>query len=208
MTPLPHRDYKKIVDENVSRETFSQLEIYVATLLKWNKSIRLIADSTEADIWGRHIFDGLQGLEYLPKGEIKISDMGSGGGVPGLPMAAARPDAMVTLIESDQRKCTFLEVAAREMGLKNLVVKCQRLESLGANPQDVITARALASLKNLIDFSAPLRHTETVLLFHKGKRHTEEVVEARQAYEFNEEIFPSALGEGGALLRLTQIKMK
>lgn len=206
--PSPTPEGKNEVFKIVSRETFLKLETYAATLLKWNQSIRLIADSTESPIWSRHILDAIQTLNHLPKDIESVADMGAGGGLPGLPIAAALPDVKLTLIESDQRKSVFMEVAAREMGLKNVTVIAQRLESLKPQPVDVVMARALAPLKNLIAFSDPLRHKDSMLLFHKGRNHSQEMDEAKAHYQFDFRILPSQVADDSVLIELKNIEPK
>src|SRR5580698_5302219 len=102
---------------DVSRETRDQLEALALTLARWQKAINLVGKGTLEDVWARHILDSAQLLPLIPSSAQSLADLGSGGGFPGLVLAALRPDLQVTLIESDARKSAFLGEAARRMGL-------------------------------------------------------------------------------------------
>jgi 16S rRNA (guanine527-N7)-methyltransferase len=120
-----------------------------------------------------HVADSLSGLE-LPavRDARRIADLGAGAGFPGLVMAATLPDAHVSLVESVGRKCAWLERAVTAMGLSNVTVVNARAEAwdagLGAN--DVVTARALASLSVLVEYAAPLLVEGGALVAWKGRR--------------------------------------
>src|SRR4051794_36029044 len=106
-----------------------------------------------------HVADSLVALELAETRSARgITDLGAGGGFPGLPLAIALPEARVALVESVGRKCAFLAAAARELALDNVAVVNSRVEAwtdgLGAN--DVVTARAVAPLPVLLEYSAPL----------------------------------------------------
>ena len=103
---------------DVSRETRDQLEALVYTLGRWQKAINLVGKTTLAEVWTRHILDSAQLLPLIPKDAKTLVDLGSGGGFPGLVLAALRPDLAVTLIESDARKCAFLGEAGAPYGLE------------------------------------------------------------------------------------------
>lgn len=111
--------------ENVSRETEARLRQYQALLLKWQEKINLISPGTMKDSWARHFQDSLQILPLVPDGPARLYDLGSGAGFPGLVLAIARPDLAVTLIESDAKKCAFLQAVSRETGVKVTIDNCR-----------------------------------------------------------------------------------
>ncbi|WP_417205917.1 16S rRNA (guanine(527)-N(7))-methyltransferase RsmG [Antarctobacter sp.] len=173
---------------DVSRETLERLEHYLSLLEKWNPRINLIARSTLSDVIQRHFVDSAQiaALDHNPRGAWV--DLGSGGGFPGLVVAILKaetaPDRPVILIESDTRKATFLRTVIRETGMTSKVLT-QRIEE--APPQDATTlsARALAPLSKLLDFSARhLSHSGTAL-FMKGETWGKEVEDARTQWQFS-----------------------
>jgi len=120
-----------------------------------------------------HVADALVALQ-LPqvRSARAIADLGSGAGVPGLVLAAARPDAEVALVESNRRKCAFLERAAARMELANVMVVPERAESWaeGLGSRDLVTARALAPLPVLVEYAAPLLAPGGALVAWKGGR--------------------------------------
>jgi 16S rRNA (guanine527-N7)-methyltransferase len=117
-----------------------------------------------------HLADSLVALELPEVRQARqIADLGSGAGLPGLVLALVQPAAQVTLVESQRRKCEFLERAISALSLTNAVVVCSRAEELGADAAfDVVTARALASLPVLCEYAAPLLEQGGVLVAWKG----------------------------------------
>src|SRR5215216_3068516 len=102
---------------DVSRETFGQLEALVDTLVRWQKAINLVGRTTIEDVWIRHVLDSAQLAPLIPGDAKSLADLGSGGGFPGLVLAALRPDLDMSLIEVDARKAAFLGEAGRRMAL-------------------------------------------------------------------------------------------
>ncbi len=138
-----------LAETNVPRETFDRLLEFDRVLMDWSERHNLIARSTIKDRWERHFFDSAQLVPLLPETVKTLVDLGSGAGFPGLVLAAmlAPRGTQVTLIESTQKKCAFLREAGAAMGLENLKVVPERIESVGLGfKPDIITARALARL--------------------------------------------------------------
>lgn len=190
---------------NVPRETFERLHLYVDTLVKWQKQLNLISAKDVPDIWHRHILDCCQfsyALANVPR-ETKILDLGSGGGLPGLILAILGFDN-VTLVESDGRKCVFLEETARILNL-NVTVLNDRIERLGGQ-WPIISARGCASLSQLLTWSYPVLSSSGVCLFAKGERHAMERMDARTFWEYEEEIIASQTNAASVLLKLSHIR--
>ncbi|MBG6174438.1 16S rRNA (guanine527-N7)-methyltransferase [Labrenzia sp. EL_208] len=190
--PVVLNDTGQIVHKygDVSRETLERLQIYVDLVLKWQPAQNLIAPSTIADIWTRHVADSLQTQWLDPAARVWL-DIGSGGGFPGIVTAillADEPDAHVHLIESNQRKAAFLRTALRETGSTG-TVHPGRIESVAKDwrhgPVDAISARALASLDLLFRLSEPFTAAGAGAVFHKGQDFQREVNEASDAWNFD-----------------------
>jgi 16S rRNA (guanine527-N7)-methyltransferase len=133
-----------------------------------------------------HIADSLSGLEIEPLAEARrVADLGSGAGLPGLVLAACRPDAHFALVESLGRKCEFLRDAIDRMGLENAAVTCERSEdwasSGGREAHDAVTARAVGSLATLAELASPLLEEGGVLAAWKGARSEAEESELTRA---------------------------
>ena len=190
-------------DMKVSRETEEQLRHFQNLLLKWTSRINLISKATMGEIWHRHILDSAQIFaHHTPKPGI-WADVGSGGGLPGIVAAilsAERaPDTHLVLVESDQRKATFLRTAIRELSL-TATVHATRAESLDALAAPTLSARALAPLTDLLDVM--LRHgtPDSTGLFLKGASYKKEIAEARQNWDFALEAHPSLTNPDASLL--------
>lgn len=189
--------------ENVSRETLDRLRGYVELLLAWNKKINLISKSTEADIWRRHIQDSAQLYPLIPRDCSSLADLGSGAGFPGLVLAIMGVRG-VRLVESDARKCAFLREAARVTGTDAQVLT-QRIETLAPGPVDVITARALAPLADLLALAKPLIGPKTELLFLKGQHIEAELTQAHKIWTMQVDYRPSRSDPSGSVVRVREV---
>ena len=194
---------------DVSRETMDRLEAYAALLVKWNPKINLVAKSTIPEVWHRHMADSAQLWALAPKGAKSWMDIGSGAGLPGLVIAAIAaekaPDLKVSLVESDRRKSVFLQSAAREMGITVEVIT-KRIEALEPQGVDILSARALSSLPQLLEFTEKHRKPEGVCLFPKGARVDSELTEASSCWHMAYQTFPSMTDADAVILRIGEFK--
>lgn len=168
----------------VSDATLAQLGDYLGRLFAMNEQMNLTAITDAASAWERHILDALSLLPLLaelPPG-ARLVDIGSGGGLPGIPLAIARPDLDVTLVEATQKKAAFLSAVSDALGLANVSVRADRAELLVAEEMrgayDVVTARAVARLVTLVPWTAPFARAGGLVLLIKGQRAEEELAEA------------------------------
>ncbi|MDT0681484.1 16S rRNA (guanine(527)-N(7))-methyltransferase RsmG [Roseicyclus sp. F158] len=191
---------------DVSRETEARLAAFSELLLKWNRTINLIGRASELEVATRHIADSLQLVEHIPAAAQTWIDLGSGGGFPAIPCAIAMPNPPeITLVESDKRKAAFLSTAARTFQLP-IKVKAKRVEELNDEACDVLSARALAPLTELLTLSEHLRRKDTVCIFPKGIRAKDEIGIAREAWRFNLSTYPSITVENASILILKDIE--
>lgn len=129
-------------------------------------------------LWTRHILNSTAVLDLIPQG-AKVIDVGSGAGFPGLVIAMCRPDCRVTLVDSMERRCTWLQDAIDELGLTQTHVKHARAEDLiGSLSAEIVTARAVARLKKLLPWTLPLVSHQGAVLALKGRSVEEEIDEA------------------------------
>lgn len=189
------------VETNVSRETLDRLEIYAERLAKWNRAINLVAKPTVNQTWTRHFLDSAQLLDYVPTNSRTWIDLGSGAGFPGLVIAIMRPDISVTLVESDRRKSVFLTETARETGT-DVSVLCERAEAIDIK-SDIVSARALASLSDLLELAKPLLSPKGVCLLLKGENVENELTEANHLWHIDHERHESRADPRGAILTIT-----
>jgi 16S rRNA (guanine527-N7)-methyltransferase len=183
------------------------LEVFATLLRKWNPAINLVSRNSLNDLWGRHIADSIQVYRSVaPHGHWM--DLGSGGGFPGLIVAILAadecPDLVVTLVESDQRKATFLRRAARETGASCRVLT-DRIETLTPQKADILSARALADLGTLLGFA--LRHLKPdgTALFPKGVTWQKELAAAQSEWIFRSEAIMSGTEPDAVILKVEGI---
>ena len=199
------------IDEicDVSCETRDALAAYEALILKWTQKINLISRSTTKDVMGRHIVDSAQFWPIAPDAGHWV-DLGSGGGLPGIVVAilakGAGRSTRFTLVESDQRKATFLRTAARELKLANVSVQAQRIEALPPQAADIVSARALAPLSDLLPLVARHLAEDGTAILAKGESAHREIEEARGNWRFDIDEIASRTRENACLLRLRRIE--
>lgn len=184
----------------VRPEVLARLQAYVALLTAWNRRINLVGANTIGDVWRRHILDSAQLMPLLPEGARIIVDIGSGAGLPGLVLAIlGAPE--IHLIESDARKAAFLREAQRVTGA-SVTIHAQRAERLAPIAADVIVARAVASVDNLLLLVDKFRKPHTICLFLKGKGIEDELAHLPPALTTKARIMPSRSDPTGRILRL------
>lgn len=184
-----------------------KFEAYATTLTKWQKSINLVSPNTLPHIKERHILDSYQLIQHIPSPVKTIYDLGSGAGFPALVIAIARPDLDIHCIESDQRKCEFIKTISRENDIP-VTVHMGRIESFQAlAAPDLITARALSGLKNLLDWTEFWRNgaKQPRYLLPKGGTWQQEIKEAKTDYSFDYKDYPSATDPAARLLLVDNI---
>lgn len=176
------------VAEHGSPECLALLRRYFDRLLLENHELNLTAIRDRKEAWSRHIVESLRLLPWVEHPN-RLLDLGSGGGVPGMVLAIARPDIRVTLLEATAKKARFLETTAAVLGLSNVSVVWDRAEAAAAHGAplresfDLVTARAVAPLRVLIELSVPFLRLGGVILAVKGERATEELADAERALE-------------------------
>ena len=153
-----------------------QLLAYLALLAKWNKTYNLTAIRDRAHMLTHHVLDALAPLAHLPEGTLDVLDVGSGGGVPGIPWAIVRPRWRVTVVEASSKKAAFLAQAAIELGLRNVEVRACRVEALNADAHyRIIASRAFADLATFVRVSMQLADATTLFAALKGELPVDEM---------------------------------
>jgi 16S rRNA (guanine527-N7)-methyltransferase len=159
---------------NLQDSQREKIERYLDLLIAANARMNLtrIVDRQQAE--NLHVADALTLLPFLPAGEHRLADVGSGGGVPGLILAIARPDARVTLIEATKKKAEFLKTTAAELELPNVEIAAVRAEEAGRSNLresfDVVVARAVGTLDWLAEWTLPLAKKGGMVLAMKGAK--------------------------------------
>lgn len=188
---------------HVSRETLERCQIYVDLLKDWNTRMNLVARSTLADIWHRHMLDSAQIFPLIPKDTKVLVDLGSGAGFPGVVMALlGAPE--VHLIESTGKKTSFLHAVAEKTGLP-LKIHNERIEKMTPFVADVITARALAPLQKLLGYAEPFAGPDTLHIFLKGQHVGDELTEAHKIWKITADQRPSITDPRGSVLSVCEV---
>lgn len=195
----------------VSRETFESLLELESLLLRWNQRINLVSPSTIPDLWERHILDSAQ-LFPLGAGALRWADLGSGGGFPGLVIAVLLknvPLAHIELVESNRKKASFLVAAAAQLKLPARI-SAERIEARTARGDgpEIVTARALAALPQLLELASPWLRAGSTGLFHKGREYQNEITESRQHWEFDLVEHPSRVAASGVILEISELRAR
>jgi 16S rRNA (guanine527-N7)-methyltransferase len=192
----------------VSRETEARLTILVEQVLRWQPVKNLVSDYALPVLWTRHVADSLQLLALAPDARSWL-DLGAGAGFPGLVIAAAKADEpgfRMELVESNSRKCAFMRETARLMGVDVGIHQTRIEEAIGdfEGQVDVVSARALAALPQLVAWCENLLTRGVVGLFPKGKDARLELTETAKYWRLGYTIHNSLTDPAGQIVRITQ----
>ena len=177
------RDILKAALPQADEKALDRFEIYQRLLAEWNEKMNLTAITDPVEVAEKHFADSLAALPYLKPG-MKVIDVGTGAGFPGVPLLIMMPELQMTLADSLQKRLTFLEALLQELGLKAALVH-GRAEDLGQNKLyrerfDAATSRAVASLPVLLELTTPFVKVGGTAVAYKGDA-AEELKNARSA---------------------------
>ena len=146
----------------------SQLASYLDLLVKWNGKINLTSEKTPSEILHRHIFDSLQYARVISPND-NIMDIGSGAGFPGVPLKIVYPSLALTLVESQRKRCSFLEAVVFNLALKSTLVVNERAEKISPKPRvGVVILRAVSDIKTCLDLAVPFLVKGGKVVLKKG----------------------------------------
>lgn len=168
---------------NLQYQEQQKLLAYIALLEKWNKAYNLSAVREREEMVSKHLLDCLAVLPILRKEKIRtLVDLGSGAGLPGIPLAIACPDWEITLVDSNGKKAGFLRQAKTQLQLDGITIINDRIENL-QQPFDAVISRAFASLKDMVVLANGLLDQKTILWAMKGRLAQEELSELPKPYK-------------------------
>ena len=194
--------------QNVSRETFEKFVVFEKTLIKWQNSINLISKNSIDDIWIRHFLDSAQLYKITKNFNGNIVDFGTGAGFPGL-ILAMMGHKNIHLVESDQKKCTFLREVAM-ITETDITIHNNRIEKLEFFDVELVVARALAPLNKLIAYTEAFTNKSLVsqnfpkMLFLKGNSYQQEIVELNKRELFLIKEFESITNKFSKILYINK----
>ena len=183
-----------------------QIDMYIKELLDFNKHTNLIGKSTQTNIWERHMADCLQLSLFINKKNLKIFDLGTGGGLPGIPLSILGY-RNIFMIDSVGKKIDFIRNVIKKLSLSANTEK-KRIEKLDIGKADLIVSRALAPLHKLLAYSLLLSNKNTTSLFLKGRNVYNEIEMAKKNFYFNFQTFKSISSKEGCVLKIKNIKTK
>ena len=195
---------RRLISNDVSRETLAALERFEALLLHWNRTVNLVSAYDAPHIWDRHIADSLQLTPLMDVLPSRAIDLGSGAGFPGLILALAT-GVPFDLIEADLRKAAFLREAAR-ITHAPVHIHAVRIEAANLEPAPLVTARALAPLPKLLHLAAPLLAPEGQCLFLKGTGVQAELTHAAAQWHMQVERVASRTVPDASILRISDLR--
>jgi len=192
--------------EKVFKESKQDIEKYIKILLDWQKHVNLISKNTIPDLQKRHILDSAQLWKYIPDSSRTLTDIGSGGGFPGIILGILNKTAgfplKITLIESDSKKAIFLGEVNRQLKL-NLNILTERVEKVENLKSDIITARAFSELNQIFILCQKIVSRETIWVLPKGKGYQEEIKKCQFKYQIEQ--YPNEYSEG-VILKISGVE--
>ncbi len=167
-----------------SKAQINAFMAFLSELKKWNRAYNLTALKTDEDIIIKHFFDSLLYLRAIPQGALRLADVGTGAGFPGIPIKIIRPGIDMTLIEASRKKAAFLRHIIRLLRLTAINVLEQRVEGLGKEHErtyDVIISRATFKIKDFLNIACPYVRENGRLVLSKGPKVSEELKELEKS---------------------------
>lgn len=158
-----------------SATQISAFMVYLAELKKWNNAYNLTAIRKDEDIVIKHFLDSLLYLKALPEGNIRVLDVGSGAGFPGIPVKIMRPEIAMYLLEPSRKKAGFLAHIVRVLGLDGIEVMQSRIEDMKGSTVDAAMTRALFDIKDFVKKASPLVRAGGRIILSKGPKVKDEL---------------------------------
>ena len=190
----------------LNKNQIKLIHIFLEELKQKNKSINLVGKSTIENAWDRHVCDSLQIFSYIKNKKLKIIDMGTGAGIPGIFLSIMGCQNVV-MVDSIKKKTNFVRDVIFKLKI-SAKVSNSRLENLKTSPAKHIVSRALAPLEKLISYSLLFSNKDTSLLFLKGRNVKKEIQQAKKKYTFRYKIFNSLSSGDGYVLKIKDFKKK
>ena len=196
-----------IISEFVLNKTqVDKIDFYLSSIIEHNKHTNLVGKSTIENIWDRHVLDCLQLTNYIINKKLKILDLGTGAGLPGVLFSIVGYQK-VLMVDSVKKKTDFFRKIIKELSL-TAKIQNKRIEKSPTSQHDIIVSRALAPLVKLLTYARMYSYKNTTLLFLKGRNATREIDIASKVYFFEFEKIKSLSSDDGCVLKINNIRNK
>ena len=196
-----------IVSEFVLNKTqVDKIDYYLSSIIEHNKHTNLVGKSTIENIWDRHVLDCLQLTKYIINKKLKILDLGTGAGLPGV-LFSIVGFQKVLMVDSVKKKTDFVRKIIKELSL-TAKIQNKRIERPPTSQHDIIVSRALAPLVKLLTYARMYSNKNTTSLFLKGRNANSEIDIASKVYFFEFEKIKSLSSDDGCVLKINNIRNK
>ena len=196
-----------IVSEFVLNKTqVEKIDFYLSSIIEYNKHTNLVGRSTIENIWDRHVLDCLQLTKYINNKKLKILDLGTGAGLPGVLFSIVGYQK-VLMVDSVKKKTDFVRKIIKELSL-TAKIQNKRIENPPTSQHDIIVSRALAPLVKLLTYARMYSNKNTTSLFLKGRNAISEIDIAAKVYFFEFEKIKSLSSDDGCVLKINNIRNK
>ena len=191
---------------NLNKMQIEKIEFFITSIINHNQHTNLVGKSTIENIWDRHVLDCLQLTKYISNKKLKILDLGTGAGLPGVLLSIVGYQNIV-MIDSIKKKTDFVKKIIKELSL-SAKIQNKRIEKTLTSQQDIILSRALAPLIKLLTYARMHSNKNTTSLFLKGRNVNNEIDKAMKEYFFDFEKIESISSGNGCILQIKNIKIK
>ena len=196
-----------IVSEFVLNKTqVDKIDYYLSSIIEHNKHTNLVGKSTIENIWDRHVLDCLQLTKYIINKKLKILDLGTGAGLPGVLFSIVGYQR-VLMVDSVKKKTDFVRKIIKELSL-TAKIQNKRIEKPPTSQHNIIVSRALAPLVKLLTYARMYSNKNTTSLFLKGRNANSEIDIASKVYFFEFEKIKSLSSDDGCVLKINNIRNK
>jgi 16S rRNA (guanine527-N7)-methyltransferase len=196
-----------IISEFILNKTqVDKIDFYLSSIIEYNKHTNLVGKSTIENIWDRHVLDCLQLTKYIINKKLKILDLGTGAGLPGVLFSIVGYQR-VLMVDSVKKKTDFVRKIIKELSL-TAKIQNKRIEKPPTSHHDIIVSRALAPLDKLLTYARMYSYKNTTSLFLKGRNATREIDIASEVYFFEFEKIKSMSSDDGCVLKIKNIRIK
>ena len=196
-----------IVSEFVLNKTqVDKLDFYLSSIIKHNKHTNLIGKSTIENIWDRHVLDCLQLTKHITNKKLRIIDLGTGAGLPGI-LLSITGYQKILMVDSVKKKTDFVRKIIKDLSL-TAKIQNKRIENPPTSQHDIVVSRALAPLVKLLTYARMYSNKNTTSLFLKGRNAISEIDIASKKFFFEFEKIKSLSSDDGCILKINNIKVK